>query len=186
MAKNIPQALIVHHTGGTDADPLADSSSHSFELVNQYHKENPNVNLGYPSSLGFYIGYHYFIDKNGKVTQGRADTDEGAHTKGMNLKSLGICLAGNFDRTLPTKAQETALTALLKQKMTAYSIPASKVLPHRHYASKTCYGKKLSDTWAQDLLKAPVPVEPPSNNDTIKDEIRKKLAEVDVLLGKIK
>lgn len=150
---NKPEFIIVHHTGGTDADALADTSNHRFEDVNAWHKQNPNVNLGEPSSLGYYIGYHYFIDKNGKVTQGRADKDEGAHTFGYNARSIGICLAGNFDLTLPTQAQVDALTSLLKQKMDTYKLPIESIMPHRHFAAKTCYGKKLSDTWAQSLVK---------------------------------
>ena len=179
MSKNIPKTLIIHHTGGTDLDPLADTSHHTFEIVDGYHK-----------SLGWgKIGYHYFIDRTGKVTQGRKDDEEGAHTKGQNLTSLGICLAGNFDATMPTQEQVSALKTLLKEKLTQYAIPASNVVPHRKYASKTCFGRKLSDTWAQDLLKeapAPVPVPTVPSNDSIRDDIRKKLAEVDVLLSKIR
>lgn len=193
MRKNDPKLLIVHHTGGTDADPLADTSHHTFEIVNDWHKQNPNVNLGYPSSLGFYIGYHYFIDATGKVTQGRLDSDEGAHTVGKNTTSLGICLAGNFDATLPTKEQVAALKTLLSAKMEAYAIPLANVVPHRTYATKTCYGRKLSDTWAQELLKV-VPPPPPTptppistpSNDSIRDEIRTHLQAVDTLLGKLK
>lgn len=185
---NKPQFLIVHHTGGTDADPLADTSHHTFEIVNEYHRQLWN----FKSSLGFYIGYQYFIDINGKVTQGRADTDEGAHTIGKNLSSLGICLAGNFDATMPTKAQIDALKTLLKAKMSQYSIPLANVVPHRTFASKTCYGKHLSDTWAQELLKeapapTPTPVPPPStSNSAIVDEIRTHITAVEALLGKIK
>lgn len=112
MNKNIPKFLIIHHCGGTDLNPLADSSNQTFEDVNAYHRTAPNVWLGYLSSLGYAIGYHYFIEKNGKVTQGRADTDEGAHCKGFNTQSIGICLAGNFDATMPSQAQIEALKAL--------------------------------------------------------------------------
>lgn len=155
MNKNNPLALIVHHTGGTDANPLADSSSQTFEIVNAWHRQNPLVWLGYLSSLGYAIGYHYFIDKTGKVTQGRADTDEGAHTIGKNTSSLGICLAGNFDLTLPTTAQITVLQTLLKEKMQQYKITADNIHPHRHFVQKTCYGKNLADDWARSLV-APV------------------------------
>lgn len=174
---NKPQYLIIHHVGGSDANPLADTSHHTFEIVDAYHKS-----LGWGG-----IGYHYFIDKAGKVTQGRKDDAEGAHTKGYNSKSLGICLAGNFDATLPTKEQETALKALLLAKMSQYGLTADKIVPHRKFAVKTCFGRKLSDTWAADLTKAPAPQPAPQpSNDAIRDEIRKHLGAVDVLLGKLK
>lgn len=179
MSKNLPSYLIIHHTGGTDLDPLADTSHHTFEVVDGWHK-----------SLGWgKIGYHYFIEKDGKVTQGRQDNEEGAHTKGYNLKSLGICLAGNFDATKPTTAQTEALRTLLKAKVKQYNVLPARIVPHRVFAAKSCYGKHLSDTWAQDLIKEVTPPKPPVpvvSNDQIRDAIRKKMAEVDVLLGQIK
>lgn len=153
MDKNKPIEIIVHHTGGTDENPLADSSNQTFADVNNWHRQNPNVWLGYYSSLGYAIGYHYFIDKQGLTTQGRANTDEGAHCKGQNRASIGICLAGNFDVTLPTPEQIIALTALLRRKMAELNIGTDKVYPHRHFAVKTCYGRLLSDTWVTDILK---------------------------------
>lgn len=140
---NIPKYLIVHHTGGTDLDPLADTSNHTFEIVNDYHK-----------SLGWgKIGYHYFIDKKGKLTQGRLDTEIGAHTIGKNSQSLGICLAGNFDATLPTEAQRQTLGILLKKKVIEYKIASEDICPHREFATKTCYGNKLHNMWAEDLIR---------------------------------
>lgn len=182
MSTNKPQLLIIHHTGGTDANPKEDTSHHTFEVVNEWHKKLWN----FKSSLGFYIGYHYFIDKSGKVTQGRADTDEGAHTVGKNLTSLGICLAGNFDVTKPTKEQVEALKTLLKAKLTQYGLLKEAVVPHRKYANKSCYGKLLSDTWAKDLLAEPVVPPEQTSNAAIVDEIRKHMTAIDTLLGKIK
>ena len=140
--------MIVHHTGGSDANPLQDSSNFTFEECNQLHKRK----FGFPSSLNYYIGYHYYIAKDGVWYQGRLDTDEGAHTIGQNLNSIGICLAGNFDLTLPTPEQITSLTTLLKRLTKEHGIPYTHIVPHRTYASKTCYGKRLADTWARDLV----------------------------------
>lgn len=147
---NKPEYLIVHHTGGTDADPLADTSEHTFEIVNEYHRERWNGTT--KSSKGFFIGYHYFIEKSGKIIQGRNDTDLGAHTIGYNSKSLGICMAGNFDATFPTKEQEDALTKLLTQKRVEYQITDARIVPHRRFANKTCYGRKLAESYAVNLL----------------------------------
>jgi len=142
MQDNFPEFIIVHHTGGTDADPLADTSHHTFEIVKEWH-----LHKGWED-----IGYHYFIEKDGKLTAGRKETYHGAHTVGYNEKSIGICLAGNFDQTMPTEAQEQALTSLMKDIRTRYKIPIEKILPHRHFANKTCYGRRLADDWAQKLL----------------------------------
>jgi len=143
-----PKYIIVHHSGGTDDNPLQDSSNYTVAQCNQDHK----VRFNMLSSLGYYVGYTYFISKSGTITQTRKDTEEGAHTIGHNSDSIGICLAGNFDATLPTDAQKESLRDLLQNKMKKYNIPVSNIVPHRHFAHKTCYGNKLSDIWAQQLV----------------------------------
>lgn len=139
---NVPEYIIVHHTGGSETDPLADTSHHTFEIVKQYH-----LSLGWED-----IGYHWFIEKDGGVREGRDEDYHGAHTKGMNTRSIGICLAGNFDLTLPTKAQAGSLTGLLIALTEKYNIPMENILPHRHFANKTCYGRRLADDWAENLI----------------------------------
>ena len=155
MKTNIPKWLVVHHTGGTDQDFYADTSHHTFRIVNDWHRQNPYVWLGELSSLDCAIGYHYFIDKAGKLTQGRADTDEGAHCKGMNTSSIGICLAGNFSRfkenRLPTFEQIKTLKNLLIELMRKHDIPLKRIVPHRFFNRKDCYGKNLPDDWAREV-----------------------------------
>lgn len=145
---NFPKMIIVHHSGGTDANPLADTSNHTIAIIREAHK-----------ARGFYdpvskesVGYHWFIDKKGKVFAGRPEFRNGAHTTGYNTKSIGICLAGNFDFSLPTESQIQALTKLMGEIMSRYAIPASEIYPHRKFAKKTCYGTRLSDTWASELM----------------------------------
>ena len=57
------------------------------------------------------IGYHKVILRNGEIENGRPEYWEGAHVKGKNLVSLGVCLIGrdNF-----TNKQFNSLEALLK------------------------------------------------------------------------
>lgn len=39
------------------------------------------------------VGYHYFIRKDGLIQKGRDITIIGAHCKGQNKSSIGICLS---------------------------------------------------------------------------------------------
>src|SRR3990167_2886110 len=112
MSLNKPEIIIVHHTGGTDSNPLADTSHHTFEMVDKYHRS-----LGWES-----CGYHVFIEKNGKTVYNpsRALDYHGGHTSGYNTKSIGICLAGNFDATLPTTEQTSSLKKVLEDLKTKY------------------------------------------------------------------
>ena len=42
------------------------------------------------------VGYHYFIKANGRIQVGRHLDRIGAHVKGHNKKTIGICLAGGM------------------------------------------------------------------------------------------
>ncbi|MDC1191168.1 peptidoglycan recognition protein family protein [Gammaproteobacteria bacterium] len=141
---NKPEWIVVHHTGGTDKNPLLDTSFHTFETVQSWHING----RGWEN-----FGYHWMIEKDGSIRKGRPETYHGAHAKKLNKKSVGICLAGNFDATLPTKKQQEALQGLLREVMSRWDIDTSKIIPHRNVANKTCYGNKLSESWARDLVK---------------------------------
>ena len=141
---NFPAMIIVHHSGGTDANPLLDTSNQTAQIIEQYH-----LSKGWEG-----LGYQYVIHKNGDVWKGRPEHYHGAHTVGHNNDSIGICLVGNFDATLPTKEQETALKGLITDIRGRYNV-GDNIYPHRKYAQKTCYGNKLLDTWARDLANSP-------------------------------
>lgn len=40
------------------------------------------------------VGYHFVIRRNGVVEKGRPETIPGAHARGVNHLSLGICMVG--------------------------------------------------------------------------------------------
>ena len=47
---------------------------------------------------GFYdIGYHFYIRKDGTITQHRKLLEVGAHTRPYNRCSIGICYEGRLD-----------------------------------------------------------------------------------------
>ncbi|MHB1316362.1 MAG: peptidoglycan recognition protein family protein [Minisyncoccota bacterium] len=134
---NIPTKIIVHHSAdSTPTDQLA--------KINEYHK-----NRDFPqSSLGYYVGYHFLINHAGVLTQTRKLEDEGAHTKGLNFDSIGICLEGNFSEELPTEAQKETLGKLFLQLCELYKFDVTDIYPHRAFGNTSCYGDKLFDNWA--------------------------------------
>lgn len=149
---NKPEYIIVHHTGGTDANPKADTSHHTAYMIKQWH-----LAKGWQD-----IGYNWVIEKDGKIVKGRDEKIDGAHTIGYNSKSIGICLSGNFDVTYPTKEQEVSLAQLVREVMGRYpSISLVNIVPHRKFANKSCYGSLLKDDWVVKLVE--------SNKPEIKD-----------------
>ena len=81
------------------------------------------------------IGYHKVILRNGDIENGRPEYWVGAHVKGKNFISLGVCLIGknNF-----TKNQFNSLEKILKLWKKEY--PFSVIQGHRDTKSskKTC------------------------------------------------
>lgn len=47
------------------------------------------------------IGYNFLVGEDGNVYEGRGWAKTGAHTKGYNNKSIGICIIGNYDSEYP-------------------------------------------------------------------------------------
>lgn len=163
---NYPVEVILHQTGGTDSNPLEDTSHHTAEIVEAWHNSKPGW-------IG--LGYHYFIEADGFIWYGRPEHINGAHTVGYNTKSIGICLAGNFDATYPTKAQEEAFKVLYRDISTRF--PNLPVNPHRKYANKTCFGKNLSDDYGQKLADRAVAQAAPEIDDLDVEAVDKYLEE---------
>lgn len=80
------------------------------------------------------IGYHKVIRRDGTVEDGRPLHAQGAHARGFNDVSIGICLVGGINaRGKPannyTTEQLTALAALLDSLQMRH--PRANVLGHR-------------------------------------------------------
>lgn len=89
------------------------------------------------------IGYHYVITRSGEVQAGREESLIGAHARGVNANSVGICLVGGVDANSKTRAdcnfthqQWSALKCLVNDLLQKY--PNAKVSGHRDFARKAC------------------------------------------------
>jgi len=131
-----PEFIIVHHIGGSDAKPLADTSSFSLEQLDKEHKKR----FGIKSSLGYYVAYNYYILQDGTLIQTREDTERDMDALGYNFNSISVCLQGNFDCTMPTEKQKVVMSKLILQKSDQYNIKFGDIIFHRDIANKTCPG----------------------------------------------
>lgn len=82
------------------------------------------------------IGYHYFIRSTGLCEQGRSIERTGAHVKGHNTGSIGICLNGLHESDF-TEAQFDTLRGLCHQINEAYG-GEIRFRGHREVAAKLC------------------------------------------------
>lgn len=84
------------------------------------------------------IGYHYVIRRTGEIELGRPVGEVGAHVKGANTGSIGVCYIGT--RT-PTPAQVESLVQLAIQFRSEYRLNAVDWYGHYEFnRDKICPG----------------------------------------------
>ena len=87
------------------------------------------------------IGYHFVVELDGTVNDGRPLEISGAHAKGHNSNSIGICYVGGLDESgepkdTRTPEQEKALVELLENLKDQY--PEAQIIGHRDVSDKDC------------------------------------------------
>ena len=88
------------------------------------------------------IGYHYVILLDGTIRSGRPEATIGAHCRGHNANSIGICYIGGLDPAsgqpadTRTPQQKQALITLLQSLRLKY--PQARIMPHSAFAAKAC------------------------------------------------
>lgn len=108
--------IIVHYSA-------SDNINHDdIQVIDKWHRDR-----GWDS-----VGYHYFITRRGQVQYGRNLWVQGAHTKGHNEDSVGICLSGKDDFTL---AQYSKLKELIESLNLVFG--TLDVYPHKAFNGST-------------------------------------------------
>jgi N-acetylmuramoyl-L-alanine amidase len=125
--------LIVVHCSDSD-NPNHDNP----ETIKKWHLERGFKN----------IGYHAFIDKSGKIHTGRPEDVPGAHVKGKNSNTLGVCLSGKNEFT---NSQFLSLEKWCLENCSQYDLEKSQIVGHRDLdKNKTCPNfevKDVTDSW---------------------------------------
>ena len=93
------------------------------------------------------IGYHFVISLDGEIEEGRPIEQTGAHTKGHNFDSIGVCYIGGVEnergkdgkwvaKDTRTPEQREALEDILCTLKTLH--PKARVYGHRDFSAKSC------------------------------------------------
>lgn len=133
--------ITIHHSA---MDPTGSALSEAAKQIRSI--QNAHFQRGYAD-----IGYHFLIDSQGRVWEGRDRRFQGAHAgnKEANQRNLGICLLGNFVSMAPTPAQDRALRSLVAVEAKRYNVPKNQIFGHgevRKYFtgdSTECPGERL-------------------------------------------
>lgn len=136
MSRNID--YIVLHTAASYDAKRKEVVHLSRDAIDAYHREH-NGWRG--------IGYHWYVEEDGKGQRGRDDVEIGAHVGGFNFGSLGLCVSGHGDFAPWNVAQWSEAMRKCAQWCGLFRIPTEHVIGHResdeHGAPpvhKTCPG----------------------------------------------
>lgn len=143
-AQSQPYRITVHHTEGHLTTDLKDSIAEARD-IQAYHQKGRAQNGKDPF---IDIGYHFLIDGEGRVIEGRPIETLGAHAGDANGGNIGIALMGNMDDVPPTAKQLDALRRLalfVSVKYGADPDRADFIEGHNHYVATACPGKHLAD-----------------------------------------
>lgn len=123
--RNIEKVIVHHSASG--------SAVTTVEKIDRWHKDR-----GWSG-----IGYHYVIYPDGSVNKGRHINKTGAHCRGHNTGSIGICVAGNFEIEPVTDTQKAGLFDLIEELLEKYELSWFDVYGHRELGNSLCPGEAL-------------------------------------------
>ena len=133
--------IIVHCSATREGD-----DSINAEVIDRWHKKR-----GWKG-----IGYHFVVLIDGSIETGRMINKCGAHTKGMNCKSIGVCYIGGVESernnkgkysAKDTRTPEQIATLLELLRLLKKIYPDAKIHGHRDFAAKACPSFDATDEY---------------------------------------
>jgi hypothetical protein len=139
------ERMTVHHTAvrlDSNRDAPARARGHQ-----RFHQD-----AGWPD-----LAYHYLVDANGHVYEGRPFTARGdTFTSYDPTGHFLVCCEGNFDEQDVPAAQFEALAAMLAWGSAEFGVAAATIGGHRDFAGTSCPGDRLAARLADGSLRARV------------------------------
>ena len=134
-----------------------DGACYCAEDIDDWHRERgfsrSGIAAGNVSPELTAIGYHFVIHVSGSIRRGRSLIETGAHARGYNENSIGICLIG---RERYSHAQWSALRSLVHSLQMRFG-NRLRVRGHRDVnPGKTCPGFDVG-SWVDDGMRIPPP-----------------------------
>lgn len=126
------------------------------------------------------IGYHYVIYLDGSIHDGRPVERVGAHAKGHNAHSIGVCYIGGVAKDgktakdTRTGEQKESLETLLRSLLKQY--PSIKTISgHHDYAAKACPSFPARKEYKHLLSRKPPPLTQRQITDKLEQGLHKEL-----------
>ncbi len=125
--------VIVHHS--------ASSVDTTVEDIDRWHKAR-----GWSG-----IGYHWVLLEDGTFAKGRSENRQGAHCKGHNKDSIGICITGEFHKYHCPNPRFSQLLDLIGSVLTRHNLQWKDVFVHSDFGDTQCCGHFLKAQLKQAL-----------------------------------
>lgn len=137
MPALVPKRIIVHHS------LTKDSLTVSWGAIRKYHTHTLKW-----AGIGYHCGVELVksgSDSNYEVLMGRMWDRTGAHTRGHNHDSLGICFVGDYDKLPPKWEMLRAGAEVIALWMKLYDISISDIFTHHEFNKhKSCPSELFS------------------------------------------
>jgi len=128
-----PEIIVLHHSLTKDSETV------SWGAIRNYHTDK----CGW-SDIGYHFGTE-LIGDHFEILTGRMMNEQGAHTKGNNRNTLGICFVGNFDKNEVPPEQWNLGVRFVASLCDVLKIEPSHIYGHRDFSSiKSCPGEKFN------------------------------------------
>ena len=125
--------VIVHHS------LTKDSSTVSWGAIRRYHTQTLKW-----AGIGYHAGVELVMsdqEVNYEILMGRVWDRSGAHTRGQNHDSLGICFVGNYDITPSPKRMLIIGAKVIALWLRLFNLSINDVYTHNHFNGyKACPG----------------------------------------------
>ena len=128
----------------------------------------------------FGVGYHYVIHADGSIYEGRPLDRMGAHIRGRNATTIGICVMGNFEEHHPTEEQMIATGKLVVYLINKFAEQGQNlsVVRHRDLAATLCPGKNFRYIIKTDKVEV--------KDDELRNEIKKLIQNIENIKKMVK
>lgn len=128
--------ITLHHEGAADSPVYFTdykATAKRIALVRRVHMER-----GWGD-----IGYHYIVDRAGRVWAARPLELQGAHVRDNNEHNIGIMCLGNFDIQAPSDAQLKAVTRFTRDLRHSHRVPVARIHTHQELVATSCPGRSM-------------------------------------------
>lgn len=132
--------IIIHHSAVPGTVPAAD--------IAKFHTKNAN----WPG-----IGYHFYLDDQGRIFQTNELITTCYHVGNLDPVSIGVCVGGNFTKTIPTPAQIKNAAHLVAWLLQEFKLPLDAIKGKKEFIDTQSPGLQwLSGQNWKNLLLAQV------------------------------